>query len=101
MARHHNAEGKQRNNINRRLSALEREVRAKSPIPPEEAANMAAARQAGPGEKMDFMRVTPGNAQYSGPVREHLARLGGRSDSGLADDRTRGSGSPIPGKRRR
>jgi len=57
-----------------RLARLERKVDAltrKTPIPPEQAANMAAAREARAGERADFIRVSRGNADYGGPVNEH------------------------------
>jgi hypothetical protein len=99
MTKHHNAQGKQRNNIGKRVSTLEREVkemRAKTPIPPEQRMNMAAmSREARPGEKMDFMRVKPGNASYDETVADHISRLKGRSVSHVADDRTRGARSPL------
>jgi hypothetical protein len=104
MARHHNAEGKQRNNISKRVSTLEREVKQltrKSPIPPEQQASMAAAmREARPGEKPDAIRVSRGNADYETPNREHLARLQGRSRSDLVSDAARQASSPL-GRRRK
>ena len=60
------------------------------------------ARQAMRGEKPDFLRVTRGSADYETPVREHLARVGGRSRSDVVSDRDRGSSSPLsrPTKRK-
>ena len=98
MVKHNNAQGKQRNNISKRLSRLEGEVKAltrRSPIPAAEAANMAAARPARKGERMDYMSVKPGNANYEGPTRDHLARLQGRTRSDLTSDVNRGSASPL------
>jgi hypothetical protein len=104
MARHHNSEGKQRNNISKRLTKVEREIsemRKTTPIPPEEAANMATAREARPGEKMAFMRVKPGNANFETPVRDHMKRLQGRSTSGVRSDQERGASSPLSARRRK
>jgi len=89
-----------------RLGRLERKVDAltkKSPIPPEQAANMAAAREAGPGERPDYLRVSRGNADYGTPTAEHLKRLQGSSRSDLTSDQARGASSPLgkPTKRSR
>jgi len=104
MAKHHNAQGKQRNNINKRVSTLEREVKEMraNPIPPEQRMNMAAmSRPARPGEgRGDYLTVRPGNAEFGKPVAEHLGRLQGRSRSDVVSDRERQAGSPL-GQRRR
>jgi|SRR6516225_9882710 hypothetical protein len=103
MARHHNAEGKQRNNINKRVSTLEREVKEltrKTPIEPAQAMNMAVARKAGPSERPDFYRMAKGNANYS-DVRDDIKRLGGRSTNRLTPDDQRGAKSPLEEHRRR
>jgi hypothetical protein len=99
MARHHNAEGKQRNNINKRLQRVEREVkemRAKTPIDPAQAMNMAAmSREAKAGERADYLKVRPGNAAYDVPVKADMKRLQGRSRNDTMSDRSRGSASPL------
>jgi hypothetical protein len=84
----------------KRVSALEREVKGltkEMPVPPEQQANMRAAmaREAGPGDKMDYLTVRPGNANFEGPVREHMAALKGRSRNDVAADNERGAGSPL------
>src|SRR5262245_26165933 len=69
----------------------------KTPLAPEHRASAEAAREARKGEKADFLRVTRGSADYETPVREHLARVGGRSRSDVVSDRDRKSGSPLGG----
>jgi hypothetical protein len=103
MAKHHNKRGEQRD-IGKRVSTLEREVkemRAKTPIDPAQAMNMAVARKARAGERPDFIRTTRGNANFETPVRDHLARLQGRSTSHVASDKDRGARSPLTERRRR
>ena len=85
------------------MGALEREVKEmarKSPIPPEQRANMAAAREARAGEKPDYLTVRRGNADYGGPVQRDLARLRGRSTSEVVSDRERGASSPLERRRK-
>jgi len=55
------------------------------------------ARQAMKGEKPSYLHITRGNADYEGPVKEHLARVGGRSRSDVVSDRERQAGSPLGG----
>jgi hypothetical protein len=84
--------------LTKEVNALKRQVadmRRETPIDPAQAASMAVAREARPGERADFIRVAPGNANYSEPVNRDLARMGGRSRSDLASDQSRGAGSPI------
>jgi len=88
MARHHNAEGKQRNNISKRLSRVEAQVKELTKTGPPRPED-TVAREARKGERADFLRTTRDNANFETPVRDHLARLKGRSTSHVADDRTR------------
>jgi|SRR6516165_10684888 len=86
------------------VNALKKEIgqlTKETPIPPEQAANMAAARQAMPGERPDYLTTTRGNANFETPVREHLARLQGQSRSDLASDAERQAGSPLGGGKQR
>ena len=69
-------------------------------IPPEQRASMQAAREARKGERADYLKVRAGNANFETPVRDHLARLKGRSTSHVADDRTRGARSPLEERRK-
>jgi hypothetical protein len=64
-------------------------------IPPEQRASMQAAREARKGERADYLKVRAGNANFETPVRDHLARLQGRSVSAVASDKDRGSRSPL------
>jgi hypothetical protein len=82
-----------------RVGRLEREVRAmtkEGPARPED----VVARRAMAGERPDFIRTTRGNANFETPVRDHLARLQGRSTGAVVSDRERGSASPL-GRRKR
>lgn|SRR5262249_27967788 len=87
-----------------RVGRLEREVTAMTREAPARSEDIIA-RQAMRGEKPDFLRVTPGNANFEGPVNERLAALKGRSRSDVASDVARGSSSPLGhgemGRRRR
>ena len=95
MAKHHNARGEQRSSVSRsEFNALKKQVgelAKTNPPRPED----TVARRAMAGERADFIRTTRGNANFETPVRDHLARLQGRSTSAVADDRTRGSSSPL------
>jgi hypothetical protein len=93
MPKHHNSRGEQRNNISKRLSRVEAEVREMRK--PMERPEDVVARQAQKGEKADFLRVQRGNADYGEPVKRDMERLQGRSVSSVADDRTRGARSPL------
>jgi len=57
-------------------------------------------REARPGERADYLKVTRGSANYSDPVASDIARLKGRSESRLERDDTRKSGSPLGGMRK-
>jgi hypothetical protein len=95
---------RQEQRLAQRLGKVEhaiKEMRAKTPIDPAQAMNMAVARRAMAGERPDFIRTTRGNANFETPVRDHLARLKGRSVSDVADDGTRGARSPLEERRRR
>jgi|SRR5262245_6663464 hypothetical protein len=86
------------------FNALKKEVgqlTGEAPIPAEQAANMAAAREAQRGERADFIRVRPGNAHFATPVQADIQRLQGRSRSDLASDVARGAASPLEGRRKR
>jgi len=90
----------------KRIGKLEREVKEltrTTPIDPAQAANMAAmAREARPGEgRGDFLRVKPGNANFSDPIALDIARLKGRIRNDIVSDRDRGAASPLSGKQRR
>jgi hypothetical protein len=93
MSKHHNARGEQRNNISKRLSRVEAEVREMRK--PMERPEDVVARQAQKGEKAYFLRVTRGNADYGEPVKRDMERLHGRSTSGTMPDDRRGSASPL------
>jgi hypothetical protein len=86
------------------LRATERKEHATLPLPPEQRANMAAAREAMAGEKPDYLTIRPGNANYAGPVADQMAALRGARRGHIEADATRGSSSPLghgTGSRRR
>ena len=61
------------------------------------AGNDKGMREAGPGEKADFIRVTRGNADYGEPVKRQMASLHGQSRKDLERDQERGARSPLGG----
>jgi hypothetical protein len=94
-----NEDRRQDQRLAQRLSKVERDVgemRKAAPPRPED----VVAREARPGERMDFMKVRPGNADYGGPVAEHMRRMGGRSMSDLRSDQERGASSPLSKRKR-
>jgi hypothetical protein len=81
MVKHANKRGEQRNNLSKRLSRVEAEVKQQDrqmPMPPEQRASARAA-----------------------DVAQTMTRLGGRSTSELTPDRERGSASPLERRKRR
>jgi len=93
--KHHNSRGEQRSSVSRsEFNALKKQVgelTKTNPPRPED----VVARQAMKGEKPSYLHITRGNADYEGPVKEHLARVGGRSRSDVVSDRDRRAGSPL------
>jgi len=47
-----------------------------------------------------YLRENAANRDQETPVREMMSRLQGRSESGVADDRSRGASSPLTQARR-
>jgi hypothetical protein len=100
MVKHHTAKGEQRNNISKRLSRIEAQVKEMTKTNPPRPEDVVA-RRALKGEKPDYLTTTRGNANYEEPVRDHMKRLQGRSVSAAADDRTPGAKGPLEERRRR
>jgi hypothetical protein len=93
-------EQRQERGLAKRVDKLAHEIgemRKVGPPRPED----VVARQARRGERADFLRVRPGNADYGGPVERDIRRLQGRSRADLASDRERGAVSPLERRKRR
>jgi hypothetical protein len=59
------------------------------------AEDRAQDRVAQNGERADYLKIRPGNANFNEPVASDIARLQGRSRAGTTPDDRRGSASPL------
>jgi hypothetical protein len=87
-------QSKSEKGLTQRVATLEREVtqlRSTSPARPED----QLMRQAMGGERPDFIRENAAGRNQDVGVSDRIAALKGSSRSDLADDRTRGSSSPL------
>jgi hypothetical protein len=79
--------------LSKEVNALKRQVGEMTKTLPPRPEDVVA-RQAMAGERPDYLKVTPGNADYAGPVRQDMERLRGSSRNDLMSDQERG---PVSG----
>jgi hypothetical protein len=96
-----NEDRRQDQRMSQRMSKMEREIgemRRTAPPRPED----VVAREVRPGEgRGDYLKIRPGNADYSEVLRRDMDRLHGQSTSGTMSDHMRGAGSPLGRGRRK